>query len=77
MDLNEHETVTRDSLEGRWVLPSSNSARAVDGANCAASIAVSSAVCHALSSSVWVDIIATSSSVRWNWRNWHAASRRR
>ena len=74
---NEHETVTQDSLEGRWVLPSSHSAGAVDSANCAAGIAVSSTVCHALSSSVRVDIIAASSSVRWNWGDWHAASCRR
>jgi hypothetical protein len=51
------------SLEGCWVLPPSYSARAVDGADRAASIAISPTMRHALSASVWVHVVAIPSSV--------------
>lgn len=63
-----------DLLEWCWVFPSSHPSGAVDGANRTTSIAVSAAMCHALSSSVWVNPVTISTSARWNRRDWHAAS---
>lgn len=56
-------------LEWRRVLPSSHSARAIDGADGAACVAVSATMCHALSSSVRINIISILVAVGWDRRD--------
>jgi hypothetical protein len=57
------ENYQLDLLEWSWVLPSSDPPRAVDCADCAAGIAVTSTMRHALSSSVWVHPVAIATSI--------------
>ena len=73
MFLDEHNVVTQDLLERCGVLPSSDSARAVDGANRAAGIAVSSPMRHALGPSIRIHVLAIPATIR-NRRDWYAAS---
>ena len=63
-----------DLLEWSWVLPSSDPPRTVDCADCAAGIAVTSTMGHAFSTSVWIHPVATTTPIRWNWRDWRVPS---
>jgi hypothetical protein len=63
LECNLAESSRLDLLKWSRVLPSSDSPRAVDRADRAAGIAVTSTVCHALSTSVWIHPVAIPTSI--------------